>query len=114
MIADREAAHRNSLTIRQQFSWNFDGRSATGSILADRLIQLRSRGTFARRAYCHPSRRSLLLGIAFTLSVASPALAKVESFYSPSKNISCEVSSGGKRGAAVPTRSASRSRSPGR
>ena len=44
-------------------------------------------------------RRSLLLGIALTLTVASPALAKVKWFYSPSKNISCEVSSGGERGA---------------
>ena len=44
-------------------------------------------------------RHSLLLSIALTLTVASPALAKVEWFYSPSKNISCEVSSGGERGA---------------
>src|SRR6516162_11417175 len=44
-------------------------------------------------------RRSLLLSIALTLTVASPALAKVEWFYSPSKNISREVSSGGERGA---------------
>src|SRR5262245_6123913 len=44
-------------------------------------------------------RRSLLLSIALTLTVASPALAEVKSFYSPSKNISCEVSSGGERGA---------------
>jgi hypothetical protein len=32
--------------------------------------------------------RSLLLSIALTLTVASPALAKVKWFYSPSKNIS--------------------------
>ena len=44
-------------------------------------------------------RRSLLVSIALTLIVASPALAEVKSFYSPSKNISCEVSSGGDRGA---------------
>jgi hypothetical protein len=45
-------------------------------------------------------RRSLLLSIALTLTVASPALAEeVKFFYSPSKNISCEVSSGGERGA---------------
>jgi hypothetical protein len=44
-------------------------------------------------------RRSLVLSIALTLTVASPALAKVMWFYSPSKNISCEVSSGGERGA---------------
>ena len=43
--------------------------------------------------------RSLLFSIALTLTVASPALAKVTWFYSPSKNISCEVSSGGERGA---------------
>jgi hypothetical protein len=40
-------------------------------------------------------RRSLLLSIALTLTVASPALAEVEWFYSPSGNISCQVSSGG-------------------
>src|SRR5262245_61716466 len=40
-------------------------------------------------------RRSLLLSIALTLAVASPALAKVKWFHSPSGNISCEVSSGG-------------------
>jgi hypothetical protein len=44
-------------------------------------------------------RRSLLLSIALTLTVASPALAEVKWFYSPSNNISCEVSSGGERGA---------------
>ena len=44
-------------------------------------------------------RRSLLLSIALTLTVASPALAKVKWFYSPSGNISCEVSFGGERGA---------------
>jgi hypothetical protein len=44
-------------------------------------------------------RRSLLLSIALTLTVASPAFAGVKSFYSPSNNISCEVSSGGERGA---------------
>jgi len=41
-------------------------------------------------------RRSVLLSIALTLSVA---FAKVKWFHSPSKNISCEVSSGGERGA---------------
>ena len=40
-------------------------------------------------------RRSLLLSIALTLTVASPALAYDKFFYSPSGNISCEVSSGG-------------------
>ena len=45
-------------------------------------------------------RRSLLLSIALTLTIASPAVAEeVKFFYSPSKNISCEVSSGGERGA---------------
>jgi len=44
-------------------------------------------------------RRSLILSIALMLTTASPALAEVKSFYSPSKNISCEVSSGGERGA---------------
>jgi hypothetical protein len=48
---------------------------------------------------CRPMQRSLLLSIALTLTVASPALAEVKSFYSPSKNISCEVSSGGEGGA---------------
>src|SRR6516164_5983818 len=44
--------------------------------------------------------RSLLLSIALTLIVASPALAEeVKFFFSPSKNISREVSSGGERGA---------------
>ena len=46
--------------------------------------------------------RSLLLSIALTLIVASPALAEeVKFFHSPSKNISCEVSSGGERGASA-------------
>src|SRR5262249_6290308 len=44
-------------------------------------------------------RRSLLLSIALMLTVASPALAQGKWFYSPSKNISCEVSSRGERGA---------------
>ena len=46
---------------------------------------------------CRPMQRSLLLSI--TLTVATPALAEVKSFYSPSKNISCAVSSGGEGGA---------------
>ena len=43
--------------------------------------------------------RSLLFSIALTVTVGSPTLANVMWFYSPSKNISCEVSSGGERGA---------------
>jgi hypothetical protein len=46
-------------------------------------------------------RRFLVLSIALTLTVASPALAEVTWFHSPSRNISCEVSSGGERGASA-------------
>src|SRR5262245_25108494 len=56
-------------------------------------------------------RRSLLLSIALTLTVASPVLAKVKWFYSPSKNISCEVSSGGELGGYAFCQSAQNPRS---
>src|SRR5262245_58170121 len=56
-------------------------------------------------------RRSLLFSIALTLTVVSPALAKVKSFYSPSKNISCEVSSGGELGGYAFCQSAQNPRS---
>ena len=55
--------------------------------------------------------RSLLLSIALTLTVVSPALAKIKWFHSPSKNISCEVSSGGERGAYASCQSLQKPRS---
>ena len=56
-------------------------------------------------------KRSLLLSIALTLTVASPALAEEKWFYSPSRNISCQVSSGGEDGAYAHCQSLQKPRS---